>query len=198
VGDLWKLLLHPDDVKKTTERRREAEEVDAFHYGVFKRQWQATTPRQWQNHPELRQLVETLERDLVEQGELFARFPNPACVQQIAFNVLLTLSCWNWDGAAYVPGLVTFLAPFLESFIGEADCECVTRHDGSVVPVQDAEAEIFWCFADFYDHNQLCDLVKPSRQPLLKPLFIAIGYIHPNKVTVHAIQTFRLGCTLIN
>jgi hypothetical protein len=177
MGDLWKLLLHPEDVTKSAAERRSFDAENTGKYAIFKRQWRATTTRQWQNHPELRALVDTLERDLVEKGELFDHFPDPPCVQQIAFNVLLTLSFWNWDGAAYVPGLVTFLSPFLDSFIKEADCENVTKHDGTVIGVEAAEAEIFWCFAEFYDHNQLCDLVKPSRQPLLKPLFIAIGYI---------------------
>jgi hypothetical protein len=90
---------------------------------------------------------------------------------------MLTLSYWNWDSASYVQGLITFLSPFLDSFIKEADCDSVTAHDGTRVDPEVGEAEIFWCFAEFYEHNQLCDLVKPSRQPLLKPLFIAIGYI---------------------
>jgi hypothetical protein len=177
MGDLWKLLLHPDDVEKTAADRRAVDVENRKKYARIKRQWQATTTRQWQNHPELRTLVDLLETDLCAKAELFAHFQNPACVQRIAFNVLLTLSYWNWDGAAYVQGLITFLSPFLDSFIKEADCDSVTAHDGTTVDIEAAEAEIFWCFAEFYEHNQLCDLVKPSRQPLLKPLFIAIGYI---------------------
>ena len=183
MGDLWKLLLVDDDEKKTPEEMnktaKEREEEDIMNrqkYADVKRQWQLTTRRQWQNHPDLRKLVSLLEKDLIANEELFAHYSAPACVQRIAFNVLLTLSQWNWDSAEYVEGLVTFLSPFLDSFIKEADCETVTRHDGTVIDVESAEADIFWCFAKFYKNNQLSDLRSPQ-QPLLKPLFIAIGYI---------------------
>jgi hypothetical protein len=177
VGDLWKLLLHPDDAQRTAAERHDNDVENRERYAKVKRQWQATTPRQWRNYPEFRSLVDLLESDLCDKQELFSHFDNPACVQRIAFNILLTLSFWNWDSAAYVPGLITFLSPFLDSFVRSADCQTVTAHDGSSVPIEDAEADIFWCFTGFYEHNQLSDLVKPPKQPLLKPLFIAIGYI---------------------
>ena len=183
MGDLWKLLLVDDDEKRTPEERnktakeREAEDIEnRKKYADVKRQWQLTTRRQWQNHPDLRRVVSSLEQDLIANGELFAHFSAPACVQRIAFNVLLTLSQWNWDGASYVEGLVAFLTPFLDSFIKEADCETVTRHDGTVIDIEAAEADIFWCFAKFYRNNQLSDLRPPS-PPVVKRLFIAIGFI---------------------
>jgi hypothetical protein len=179
IGDLWKLLLNQDekDMLKTRTERAIKDEENRRKYAAVKRQWQATTTRQWHNHHELQALVQLLERDLVENQELFAHYVRPDYVQQVAFNVLLTLSIWNWDNASYVRGLVTFLAPFLDSFIKDADCEHVTAHDGSIVPVEAVEADIFWCFARFYEHHQLCDLVRPSGRPSIKPLFIAIGCI---------------------
>lgn len=177
AGDLWKLLLNREEATQTRAERNAKEEENRLLYSKVKKQWQMTTPRQWQNHPELRNLVNLLETDLVDNAQLFEHYEHPTCVQRIAFNVLLTLSCWNWDSAGYVQGLISFLSPFLDSFIKDADCEFVTAHDGSKVPIEIAEADIFWCFAQFYDKNQLCDLVRPSRQPLIKPLFIAIGYI---------------------
>jgi hypothetical protein len=167
IDDLWKLLMSPDHAA--------AAAADLQKYRDVKRQWRATTVRQWRNHPELRHIVSLLEQDLVDHKELFAHFARPACVQRIAFNVLLTLSLWNWDGSSYVKGLITFLSPFLDSFIKEAGRSEVIAHSGRTVEVEAAESEIFWCFAEFYDRNQLCDLVRPSRQPLLKPLFIAVG-----------------------
>ncbi|OHS99281.1 hypothetical protein TRFO_34311 [Tritrichomonas foetus] len=177
AGDLWKLLLNPEDAQKSAEERHQTDVKNRELYKQVKRQWQATTPRQWENHPDLRKLVELLENDLEKNSELFAHFEKPAAVKRIAFNILLTLSSWNWDGAAYVEGLITFLSPFLDSFIKDADCQTVTTHEGQVIDIETAEADIFWCFEQFYEHNQLCDLVRPTTQPLLKPLFIAIGYI---------------------
>lgn len=177
AGELWKLLLTPEDAKLPRAEREAKTKENRGKYIEIKRQWQATTPRQWMNYGELRDLVALLEKDLTENEKLFAHFKRPAFVQKIAFNVLLTLSYWNWDNAAYVKDLVHFLAPFLDSFICDADSDHVTLHDGSVLTAEESEADIFWCFTTFYDHNSLCDLVRPSTKPLNKPLFIAIGYI---------------------
>lgn len=177
AGDLWKLLLNQDDAQKTAAERREISLKNIVLYKEVKRQWQATTPRQWKNHDELRNLVSLLEDDLDKNDNLFSHFNRPACVKRIAFNILLTLSCWNWDGAAYVEGLITFLSPFLDSFIKDADCFTVITHEDDIIDIEVAEADIFWCFEEFYEHNQLCDLIRPSDQPMLKRLFIAIGFI---------------------
>ena len=177
AGDLWKLLLNPDDIEKTADERHQKDLKNLELYRQVKKQWQSTTPRQWKNHPDLRKLVDLLENDLDKHNELFEHFKKPDAVKRIAFNVLLTLSSWNWDNAAYVEDLITFLSPFLDSFIKDADCQHVTLHDGQVIDIEASESEIFWCFQQFYENNQLCDMVRPSAQPLLKPLFIAIGYI---------------------
>jgi hypothetical protein len=98
---------------------------------------------------------------------------------RIAFNVLLTLSYYNWDDAAYVQDLVTFLTPFLRSFVRAADGCTVTKPDGAQVPVEEVEGDIFACFQRFYEHNKLSDLVQPGKHPFLKQLFIAnSGLIH--------------------
>lgn len=185
AGDLWKLLLNPGDATKTASERKQTDIKNRELYKQVKRQWQVTTPRQWINYPLFRNLVQSLEDDLDHNENLFKEFKRPDCVKRIAFNILLTLAAWNWDGAAYaensndpIPGLlITFLSPFLDSFIKDADCKTVTTHEGEVVDIEEAEADIFWCFEQFYEYNQLCDLVRPSSQPLLKKLFIAIGFI---------------------
>jgi hypothetical protein len=110
-----------------------------------------------------RQLVGLLERDLCDKAALFAHFWNLTCVQRPAFNILLTPSHSNWDGACYVSDLITFLSPLVGSFIKEADCDSVTAHDGTGAETDAAEGKIFSCFADFYEDNQLCNLVMPSR-----------------------------------
>jgi hypothetical protein len=174
-GKLWKLLLDLEAAGRTEAERRSQDESNRTDYVTVKRQWQSTTRRQWNNHQELRSLVGLLERDLKAHPELFSRFSSGKSVMKIAFNVLLTLSVYNWDGAAYVEGLITFLSPFLNSFVQDADETTVTKPNGEQVPVEEVEADIFSCFSRFYDHNHLSDLVKPSRHPFLKPLFIANG-----------------------
>ena len=177
MGDVWKLLLTPENARKTAEERAEEDAKNRKKYEGVKRQWKITTPRQWKNDSELRGLVKSLETDLQQHKELFQDFTSPGYAQRIAFNVLMTLSRWDWDGAAYAEGMVTFLLPFLNSFVKDVDAEKVTRHDGSVVDVEVAESEIFWCFVKFFIHNRLCDLVRSGSQPLVKELFISIGYL---------------------
>jgi hypothetical protein len=139
--------------------------------------WRTTTPRQWSNYGDLRTLVKILEDDLTDKQAIFSHFNNPTAVQRIAFNILLSLTYWNWDAASYVPGMVTFLSPFLDSFIDSTDGPNLRLHDGEVLGTEEAEADIFWCFVQFYDLHQLCHLVRPSPQPLLKPLFMTVGNI---------------------
>lgn len=176
-GELWKLLLEHDDAKLTKAERLAKDEENRKLYHTVKEQWQSTTLKQWSNHPDLRALVGLLEKDLKAHPELFEQFSNPKQVQKIVFNIFLTLSIYNWDGASYVEGLVTFIAPFLDSFIKNVEGNIVTTPDGRDVSTEEVEADIFSVFSKFYELNQLCDLVRPSRQPFLKPLFIAIGGI---------------------
>lgn len=177
AGDLWKLLLNTENAQKTYEERKKQDLLNKEEYIKVKNQWKATTIHQWWNHPDLRNLIDLLEEDLVANQNLFDHFQHPSCVQQIAFNILLTQSIYNWDNASYIKGLVTFLSPFIDSFIKDADCNFVTKHNDEKVPIIDVESEIFWCFNEFYEHNSLSNLIRPSSQPMIKPLFIAIGYI---------------------
>ena len=177
AGELWKILLEPDIINLSKEERILKTKKNRNLYCEIKNQWEQTTIHQWINHSELRDLVILLEKDLIENIQLFKHFEHPKFVQKIAFNVLMTLSFWNWDNAAYVKGLVTFLAPFLNSFIKDALENIVISYDDTEIPIEDCESDIFWCFTLFYENNNLCDLVRPSAKPLLKPLFIAIGYI---------------------
>ena len=176
-GELWGLLLKPEDAKLTAAERKESNMKKRETYMAVKRQWQSTTRRQWNNHPELRKLVDTLEKDLKAHASLFSEFEHPKAVMKIAFNIFLTLSVYNWDGATYVEGLVTFLAPFLNSFVKDADETTVTKPNGEKAPIEEVEADLFSCFSSFYDQNELSDLVQTSKQPFLKSLFMAINGI---------------------
>ena len=177
MADLWKLLMNPEDAQKSKAERKEMDEKNMVLYKQVKKQWQSTTPLQWKYHPDLRKLVDLLERDLEARSDLFKHFEHPEYVQRIAFNVLITLSLWNWDNASYVEGMIAFLSPFLDSFIKDADYYTVITPNDEKVAIENIESEIFWCFEQFYDRNQLCDLIQPSSQSSLKPLIIAVGYI---------------------
>jgi hypothetical protein len=174
-GELWKLLVNPDDAVLTIADRRRKDDENREVYLQIKRQWQSTTPKQWANHQDLRALVNLLERDLKAHSNLFQNFAHPKSVMKMAFNVFLTLSVFNWDGAAYFEGLVTFLAPFLSSFVLDAEGENATRPNGEIAPAEEIEADIFGCFSRFYEDNKLSGFVCPSKYPFLKQLFIAVG-----------------------
>lgn len=176
-GELWGLLLNNEDAQLTAAERQENNLKKRETYTMVKKQWQSTTRRQWNNHPELRKLVNLLERDLKAHAALFSEFGNPKAVMKIAFNIFLTLSIYNWDGACYVEGLVTFLVPFLNSFVKDADETTATKPDGETVPVEEVEADLFSCFSSFYEQRELGDLVQRSNQSFLKKLFMAIGDI---------------------
>jgi hypothetical protein len=119
--------------------------------------------------------VSVLEWDLKSHRELLAIFPHSKNVMKITVNVSLTLSVFTCDGFASVEGLVTFLAPFLTSFVIDADGHVATHPNGEPALAEEVEVDIFVCFSSFYDHNQLGGLVRPSRHPFLKELFLAVG-----------------------
>lgn len=179
LSQLWPLILFPDFTKKTKEERNQFILEKREVYQKVKLQWQLLTFQQWQNYPLLRSLVELLESDLVANTSLFEHFAHPKNVQTIAFNILLTLFYWDNDGASYVKGMIKYLVPFINSFIFDAPADDkVTLQDKvTTVDSNEVESDIFWCFYQFYQNNKIGELIHPSNQPQLKPLFISVGGI---------------------
>lgn len=182
LSKLWPLILFPDLPKKTKDEREQFIIEKREIYKKVKLQWQLLTFQQWQNYPVLRSLVELLESDLVANSTLFEHFAHPTNVQTIAFNILLTLYYWDNDGASYVKGMIKYLLPFINSFIFDAPTdEKVTLPDQvTTVNSDEVESDIFWCFYQFYVNHKIGDLIHPSNQPQLKPLFVAVVGILEN------------------
>lgn len=174
-GELWKIIINKDSEKLTYEQRAEEDKKNLEIYEKIKRQWLLTSKKQWDNHTDLRQLVEALEKGIKSQTDLFKGFEHVKDVQRIAFNVLLTVSYYNWDHALFCDALIPFLMPFLQPFVKDAHDDVVITQDGKEIPVAEAESNIFWCFFKFYDNNKLYDLVKPSKTPTIKTIFTEVG-----------------------
>ena len=183
AGELWQLVLQPELMDKTKAEREEEDQKNLDIYQKVKKQWFNTSKKQWDNHTDLRKLVALLEEDIKAHDELFTQFENKHEVQKLAFNVLLTLSYYNWDHGLYTKGLITFLIPFLEPFVKDADGTNVTTHDGNKIEQEKAESAIFWCFFRFYENNMLYDMVKPSKTPKIKEIFKKVGEELQNNYT---------------
>jgi len=192
AGDLWQILLfrtskvdekpeERDDtegLKMTREQREEQYRENRKIYSIVKKQWRSITKRQWDNFPDLQQTVQTIEGDLhLYETELFGKYPHIEEAQKMAFNILLTVTYYNWDGAAYKKDMITFLMPFLDSFLADVEGETAKRTDGIECPTEELEGDIFWCFYQFYTQNQLSSLIHTSQEKNLKTLFTAIGGI---------------------
>ncbi|EAY09160.1 hypothetical protein TVAG_363750 [Trichomonas vaginalis G3] len=175
AGDLWKIIINKDSEKKNSQERAEDDKKNLEIYSKIKRQWLLTSRKQWDNHTDLRSLVDALEKGIKAQVDLFKGYEHVKEAQTIAFNVLLTISYYNRDHALYCDGLIPFLMPFLEPFVKDAHDNVVVTHDGKEVPVEEAESNIFWCFFKFYDNNKLYDLIKPSKTPTIKTIFTNVG-----------------------
>ena len=175
AGELWKILLNPDLAKMTREERAVKDKENLEVYEKVKKQWCLTSRKQWNNHVELRKLVALIEKDINENSKLFPVENKGAKI--IAFNVLLTLSYYNWDHALYTKGLIKFLIPFLEPFVKDFNKEGtrVITHDDKEIDIVEAESSIFWCFFQFYDRNKLFDMVRPTKTPIVKKLFKDVG-----------------------
>ncbi|OHS98433.1 hypothetical protein TRFO_35175 [Tritrichomonas foetus] len=177
LGKLLQIFLFPDFTKNTQKERDEFIASKREIYKKVKIQWELTSFKQWQNYPELRNLVDLIEKDLDEYSSLFSHFQNPRNVQTITFDILLTLSMWNHDEGMYTKGMLTYIIPFINSFVKDATEKDVTCHDGHVCSYDEVESDIFWCFNQFYESNTISELIRPTNQPLLKTLFLAVGRV---------------------
>ena len=174
--DLLPMLLKPKYASMTRDERIEVRKRKRSKYTEVKMQWSTISRSQWHNHVQLRQLVSHLESRLEEESAVYEGFPHPRCVQRVGFNVLLTFFFWNWDASEFADSLVGFICPCLEAFVKDATDTSVITPRGETVDINEAEADIFWCFSIFYDRH-LEDLVRPSNQPYLTRLFLAAGDI---------------------
>jgi hypothetical protein len=172
--ELWPLLFKRSLALLTPAQRMEKFEANRRKYPLLKQQWEATTRRQLANFPKLLEVITTLESDIVASSDVFAHFADPERMQQIAFNVLLTVSFWNWNSATYTRGMVHLLVPLLETYVDALDGDNVRTPRGDVVPIETAEADIFWHFTSFFSGVKLGNFACPSNQPFVRPLLVAV------------------------
>lgn len=175
LSEVLEYLLFPSFATMTPLERKEYKKQNLESFLQCKKIWKSTSLSQWKYFTELRLLVQNIEDDLDRHESLFAAFEHPKCVQKIAFEILLTLSYWKWDTDLYVNGLVTFLLPILNSFIKDALIDFAITYKDEKVSIDEIESEIFWCFSNFYDQNNLNDSIHTEKQPILRSLFNSAG-----------------------
>lgn len=180
-GSIWKLYLFKKDKPAYLLDKAARDEIEAEYHNVYslvKSQWRTITQRQWDNDTELQKLVLLIESDIKKNSSLFSSFTNPQSIMKFAFNILLTVSIYNNDEASYIPKMVQFLVPFLSSFILDAHYggeETATMVTNEVIPIDKAEADVFWCFYNFYIDNEIFKLMPNSKLCNLKSLFVEAG-----------------------
>jgi hypothetical protein len=171
--DLWPVLFNPDYATLKADRLA-SKNATYEMYGTIKRQWQSTTRRQLANSPVLVTLIACLEADLVNYAALFAGFSDPHAVQQIAFNVLMSVSFWDWTSALYGSDMLHLIFPFLDTVIAAIESDTVRTPRGELIAIGTAEADIFWHFTTFFTGMRIGDTARPSNTPFVKPLFVEI------------------------
>ncbi|OHS93841.1 hypothetical protein TRFO_02363 [Tritrichomonas foetus] len=152
-----------DAIKSLLTRERTSDDAS---YDQVKKQWKSIIPRQFSNHKNLQDLIRRLEADVNAHESLFSKYENPKRIMKIAFNVLLSYSIYNWDGALYYDGLIDLLFPFIDAFI--------TQH-GSSFDDETCESEIFTVFDVFYEENSFSELKKPAKQGFIKIILPEVG-----------------------
>jgi len=180
-AELFPLLLDPTLHDMTFEMRKEKENEEFTRYLSIKTQWTTLTKRQWENHTELRKLVVLLENDLKSKTYLFDKYNDPLCLQKFAFNVLLTLSYYDWDHASYVNNMIIFLVPYLQAYIQTIHDNYVVTPSGDSIPFEKAESLVFWSFKKFHEKNKIFDLIRPTKTPISKQVFMEVGNILVSK-----------------
>lgn len=173
ASEIWKVLLSDKNLTKAMRDEQDKENLEK--YKNLKRQWTLTTKKQWENHRELRRIVSLLENDIKENSDIFENYQNKHNVQQIVFNIFLTLSYYHWDQASYLKGMVRLIGPFLLSFVEEASEDGVKVTSGAVKSEDEVESEMFWAFVRFYERNNLAGMLRAAKKPVTKEIFNGVG-----------------------
>lgn len=155
IGKVWTLLYIPD------------EKANIELYNNLKIQWSTVSLIQWTNHTALRDLVRRVEDDLNKNSEYFKKYNNPKQIQKHCFNVLVSNSIYNWDGAEYFDGQFIFLLPFIDAYLDKGD---------------ELEAYAFGCFSQFYIKNDFAYLLKPTNFSYIAPILENAGKIIDEKL----------------
>lgn len=133
-----------------------------IEYSKMKYQWEKVTPQQFANFPALQSIIRVIEADILaeENRVCFDAFPDAQQMQEIAFNVLLTLSLYNFDECKYFNGEIRLLLPILAAYAAE--------HSGSF-DKELCESELFDVYFAFFNRAKFGDVSKPEKQSYVMP-----------------------------
>jgi hypothetical protein len=171
---IWPAIFKPKYARLTSAELEAKHSSKKVKYSQNKRQWSRTTRRQLANSDKLLKVIKTLEFDIDNCSELFTEFSEPRTVQQIVFNVMLTVSFWDWNSASYVSEMLHLVWPLLETVVSSVREDEVTTPAGEVIPIEVAESEIFWYFTTFFSGMKIGDVARPSDQPFVMPVFVNV------------------------
>lgn len=139
-------------------------------YDMIKKQWKSVIPRQFANNKNLQSLIKRLETDLQNHAQLFEKYnTNSKQVMKIAFNILLSYSIYNWDGALYYDNLVELLMPFIDAYLLQHKLQ-----ENNEEFNHQMESEIFTLFDVFYDENKFSELSKPTIKSFVREILEAL------------------------
>jgi hypothetical protein len=152
VFDVFKFLLPPLEFQ-----------ADAS-YRELKHQWSSVSRAQFQNNLELPQLMRFVQNEILKTPDRYVRFTNPRQVQKSLFNLMVTYTVYNWDGAAYNTSLLDLLWPFVDSYL---------EQNGETF--EDLEGEVFPLFVRFFETQGFEELKRSQRQTFIHPLLVQVG-----------------------
>jgi hypothetical protein len=152
VFDVFKFLLPPLEFQ------------DDPSYRELKHQWSSVSRAQFQNNWELPQLMQFVQNEILKTPDRYVRFTNPRQVQKSLFNLMVTYTVYNWDGAAYNTSLLDLLWPFVDSYL---------EQNGE--NFEDLEDEVFRPFVRFFETQNFGELKRSQRQTFIRPLLVQVG-----------------------
>ena len=134
-----------------------------IEYQKMKYQWEKVTPSQFRNFATLQNLIKSIESDILseENNACFNIFSNPSKIQEIAFNVLLTLSLYDFDECKYFSGEIRLFFPILALYVSEY---------GENFDKLSCESELFNLYLSFFNKGNFCNINKPEKQNYVMPI----------------------------
>lgn len=174
---LFDYLVQKKEEDTTTEQRIENRKARYDEYIKTKSQWQATTKIQWNFYQHLRDLVMQLEKEIQESSNLFR---DSDILMQIAFNVLLTLTYFDYNHMYYNKSILHIVSAIMNIYVKAVNTDSIIFYDDSSHNLVESESIIFWAFVDLFSKHKFEDISTDTKAPRIFNLFTTVGEYFKN------------------
>lgn len=143
---------------------------DILSYEDISKQWKLLNNDQIKIQIKIQGIINKIEKDILQSDNYFKKFHEEETkkkIQKIAFNVMLSYTYYNYDGASYYSREIDLLIPLLDAYISQYGTDCDSDK---------CEANLFYLYDSFYRYGVFNELKVFKKQSFIKPMIIKLGH----------------------